>query len=94
MYPDRTVSAQRPSKSRAFNVADVIPGECAMATTVVYQFEVFNSASRAFERQASFRTPESITQRGGVLIPSTAQLVPAEEIDPHGVWRPLRNPLI
>ena len=61
---------------------------------VVYQFEIFNSTSRAFERQATFRTPEAITQRGGVLVPSSGQMVAAEEVDPNGVWRPLRNPLI
>jgi len=57
----------------------------------VYQYEAPENGKPV--THASYRTPEAIEKRGGVLIRRSGKQVPAYEIDSSGMWRPDRNPV-
>ena len=59
----------------------------------VYQYQVLEGNARTRVRSTTYRTRESIEQRGGKVLEDTARKVPAMELDGSGLWRPDRNPV-
>ena len=60
----------------------------------VYQYEIRDSReAHGYVPHTTYRTEESIRNRGGIVLAFTARQVPAVEVDSSGMWKPDRNPV-
>ena len=57
-----------------------------MGTIRVYRYELYDSASREFVRQAGYATEQAIALIRGVVMHSTSKDVPESQVDAGGRW--------